>query len=108
MADAVLTAPVEDREAAIASRRRLVSRLIIYGLLGVFSIVYIVPLLVVITNAFRSNAEISANGLIANDVALQGMELFAREVLPHLEGQLPSSSTSDNAAYEPAFQGDFS
>lgn len=47
----------------------------------------------------------SANGLIANDVALQGMELFAREVLPHLEGQLPSSSTSDNAAYEPAFQG---
>jgi len=65
MADAVLTAPVEDHEAAIASRRRLMSRIVIYGLLGIFSFVYVVPLLVVITNAFRSNAEIGANGLIA-------------------------------------------
>ena len=65
MADVVLPAPVEDREAAVASRRRLMSRIVIYGLLGIFSIVYIVPLLVVITNAFRSNAEIGSNGLIA-------------------------------------------
>jgi glucose/mannose transport system permease protein len=65
VADVVLTAPIEDREAVIASRRRLISRIVIYGLLGLFSLVYIVPLLVVVTNAFRSNAEISANGLIS-------------------------------------------
>ncbi|MFC5584990.1 LLM class flavin-dependent oxidoreductase [Nitratireductor kimnyeongensis] len=47
----------------------------------------------------------SANGLINNDVALQGMELFAKEVLPYLGGQSPSTPHSDNAAYEPAFQG---
>ena len=36
MADAVLTATgVEDKEAAVASRRRLISRIIIYGLLAV-------------------------------------------------------------------------
>lgn len=66
MADVALNAhPVEDREAAIASRRRRISRIVIYGLLALFSIVYIVPLAVVITNAFRSNAEISAMGLIS-------------------------------------------
>lgn len=66
MADLALNAhPVEDREAAIASRRRRISRLVIYGLLAVFSIVYVVPLAVVVTNAFRSNAEISAMGLIS-------------------------------------------
>lgn len=66
MADLALNAhPVEDREAAIASRRRRISRLVIYGLLALFSIVYVVPLAVVVTNAFRSNAEISAMGLIS-------------------------------------------
>lgn len=65
MADAVLVAPAEDLEAAAASRRRLLSRIVIYGLLALFSIVYVVPLLVVFFNAFRSNAEIGANGLIS-------------------------------------------
>lgn len=66
MADIALNAhPVEDREAALANRRRLISRVAIYGLLALFSIVYIVPLLVVVTNAFRSNAEIAAMGLIS-------------------------------------------
>jgi glucose/mannose transport system permease protein len=65
VADAVLSGVAEDREAAIASRRRLTSRIVIYGLLGLLSIVYIIPLLVVFFNAFRSNAEIGANGLIA-------------------------------------------
>lgn len=66
MADLALNAhPVEDREAAIASRRRRISRIVIYGLLAMFSIVYVVPLAVVVTNAFRSNAEISAMGLIS-------------------------------------------
>lgn len=65
MADAVLTEGVIDVEAAAASRRRLVSRIVVYGLLGLFSIVYIVPLAVVVFNSFRSNAEITANGLIS-------------------------------------------
>ena len=37
----------------------------IYGLLAILSIVYVVPLAVVFLNAFRSNAEISAKGLIS-------------------------------------------
>ena len=65
MAEAVLTATGEDVEAAAAGRRRLVSRIVIYGLLTILSIVYVVPLAVVFLNAFRSNAEISAMGLIS-------------------------------------------
>ena len=65
MAEAVLTSPTEDLEAAAASRRRLISRIVIYGLLALLSIVYLVPLLVVFLNAFRSNAEIGAMGLIS-------------------------------------------
>jgi glucose/mannose transport system permease protein len=66
MADIAYNAnTAEDREAASAQRRRLTSRIVIYGLLGLFSIVYVVPLAVVIVNAFRSNAEISAMGLIS-------------------------------------------
>ncbi len=65
MAEAVLTAGAEDVEAAAAGRRRIAARIVIYGLLGLISIVYIVPLCVVFFNAFRSNAEMAANGLIS-------------------------------------------
>ncbi len=65
MAEAVLATSSEDLEANAASRRRLISRIVIYGLLALLSIVYIVPLVVVFLNGFRSNAEISANGLIS-------------------------------------------
>jgi len=66
VAEAVLTADIaDDPEARAASRRRLVSRIVIYGLLGLFSIAYFVPLLVVVFNSFRTNVEISAHGLIA-------------------------------------------
>lgn len=54
-----------DHEAAIASRRRFWSRLAIYGLLAIFSLVYIIPLFVVVFNSFRDLPEISRNGLIA-------------------------------------------
>jgi glucose/mannose transport system permease protein len=64
VAEAVLTSGVVDHEAAAASRRRLISRIVIYGLLGLFSIIYIVPLFVVVFNSFRTLPEISANGLI--------------------------------------------
>jgi glucose/mannose transport system permease protein len=65
VAEAVLIGPTEDLEAAAASRRRLISRIVIYGLLALLSVVYLVPLLVVFLNAFRSNAEIGAMGLIS-------------------------------------------
>ena len=66
MADAVLSSPPAiDQEAAVASRRRLISRVVIYGLLTVFAMFYIIPLCVVIINSFRPLQEISTNGLIA-------------------------------------------
>jgi glucose/mannose transport system permease protein len=66
VADAVLSSPpVVDHEAAVASRRRLVSRIVIYGLLTIFAMFYIVPLCVVVINSFRPLQEISTNGLIA-------------------------------------------
>lgn len=54
-----------DPAAAAAARRFLVGRVAIYGILFVFSLVYVIPLLVVIANSFRSLDEIAQNGLIA-------------------------------------------
>lgn len=54
-----------DPEAAVASRRHLVSRTIIYGLLVIFALIYVVPLIVVVLNSFREQTEIARNGLIA-------------------------------------------
>lgn len=64
MADIVLEQTF-DVEAANAGRRRLISRIVIYGLLILFSLIYIVPLVVVVFNSFRDLPEISKNGLIA-------------------------------------------
>jgi glucose/mannose transport system permease protein len=47
------------------ARTYYLSRAAIYGLLGIFSLVYLLPLVVVVFNSFRSLPEISANGLIA-------------------------------------------
>jgi glucose/mannose transport system permease protein len=55
---------VVDREAARASRRRFGTRFVIYGLLTIFALIYIVPLLVVVANSFREQPEIARNGLI--------------------------------------------
>ena len=59
------TDAVFDAEAANARRRYVVSRVIIYGLLILFSLIYILPLIVVILNSFRDLPEINHNGLIA-------------------------------------------
>jgi glucose/mannose transport system permease protein len=56
---------VADPEAAIAGRRRLSSRVIIYGILVIFALIYVVPLIVVVLNSFRAQPEIARNGLIA-------------------------------------------
>lgn len=66
MTDATFRALAEaDPEAAVAARRRWRSRMVIYGILILFSLVYIIPLVVVILNSFRDLEEISQNGLIA-------------------------------------------
>jgi glucose/mannose transport system permease protein len=62
---AIAAATVFDAEAASARRRWLTSRVIIYALLTVFSLIYVMPLVVVILNAFRDLPEINHNGLIA-------------------------------------------
>ena len=56
---------VIDTDAALASRRHLVTRVVIYGILTIFAAVYVIPLLVVIANSFRDLPEIAKNGLIA-------------------------------------------
>jgi glucose/mannose transport system permease protein len=54
-----------DSEAASAKRRHFLGRTVIYTILVVFSLVYILPLFVVVFNSFRTLPEISQNGLIA-------------------------------------------
>jgi glucose/mannose transport system permease protein len=65
MSEAVATAVPFDAEAGTARRRYVVARLVIYALLVVFSLVYLLPLAVVILNSFRDLPEINHNGLIA-------------------------------------------
>ena len=65
MAEAVMTQPIIDHEAARASRRYLLGRIVIYGLLSVFAIIYVIPLFVVVINTMRTLPDISKNGLIA-------------------------------------------
>ena len=65
MVDAVMTNNTIDHEAARAARRHIISRVVIYFLLSFFALIYIIPLLVVVFNSFRTLPEISAHGLIA-------------------------------------------
>jgi glucose/mannose transport system permease protein len=65
MSEAVLSTGTVDAEAALASRRRFVSRLVVYGILTVFALIYVVPLVIVALNSFREQTEIARTGLIA-------------------------------------------
>jgi glucose/mannose transport system permease protein len=60
MADIAMRSPEETQ----AARRHMVSRIVIYGLLTVFALVYLLPLFVVVFNSFRDLPEIAENGLI--------------------------------------------
>ncbi len=59
------TALLDDPEAARAARRRLTGLVLVYGLLGLFALVYLLPLIVVVFNSFRPLPEILERGLIA-------------------------------------------
>lgn len=63
MADAT-TSEIYDPAARAASRAFVVNRVVIYGLLAMFSVIYLLPLLVVIMNSFRPLPEIAEYGLI--------------------------------------------
>jgi len=66
MSNLVLTSAAGfDAEAANARRRWLTARVVIYAILVVFSLIYLMPLVVVILNSFRDLPEINHNGLIA-------------------------------------------
>lgn len=54
-----------DAEAGAANRRHVTGRIVIYGILAIFALIYIIPLLVVVLNSFRDLEEIAQNGLIA-------------------------------------------
>ena len=56
---------IADPDARAASRRYFAARFGIYGVLSIFALVYLMPLLVVVFNSFRDLPEIAANGLIA-------------------------------------------
>ena len=64
MADVALNAELASA-ARSESRRYLWSRAGVYGFLLIFALVYLLPLLVVVANSFRSLPEIMHNGLIA-------------------------------------------
>ena len=64
MADATYH-PGFDAEAGAARRRHVLSRVAVYGVLTVFALVYMLPLLVIVANSFRDLPEIAVNGLIA-------------------------------------------
>jgi glucose/mannose transport system permease protein len=54
-----------DRDAAGARRRHAWARIVIYGILAIFSAIYLLPLVVIVANSFRELPEIAAHGLIA-------------------------------------------
>src|SRR6202046_4761052 len=54
-----------DSQARSASLRYSLQRTAIYAFLGVFALIYLLPLFVVVANSFRELPEITQNGLIA-------------------------------------------
>ena len=63
MSDAAMDA-VHDAEARAANVRYVAGRLAIYAFLGLFALVYLLPLVIVVANSFREGPEIAQNGLI--------------------------------------------
>lgn len=62
MADATMM--IDDPAARLAARRYRTGRIVIYGLLGLFAAIYLLPLAVVVMNSFRPLPEIAEYGLI--------------------------------------------
>ena len=54
-----------DPHARAANPRYAASRIAVYGFLGSFAVIYLLPLFVIVANSFRDLLEIARNGLIA-------------------------------------------
>lgn len=54
-----------DRDGAVARRRWVFGRVLIYAVLALFGLVYVVPALLVFFNSFRDGEEVFRNGIIA-------------------------------------------
>ena len=54
-----------DPHARSANLRYVAGRVAIYGFLGFFALIYLIPLFVIVANSFRELPEITRNGLIA-------------------------------------------
>jgi glucose/mannose transport system permease protein len=52
-------------QANAANRRFVAGRIAVYAFLGVFALIYLLPLFVIVANSFRELPEITQNGLIA-------------------------------------------
>ena len=63
MPDATLS-QAYDAEARSANLRYLATRAGIYGFLGLFALIYLLPLVIVFLNSFRTGLEVAQNGLI--------------------------------------------
>jgi len=60
-----LMGAVRDPEAAVARRRYIMNRVVIYGLLALFALVYAFPAYLVISGAFRTPADVAQYGRIS-------------------------------------------
>src|SRR5271155_5330020 len=54
-----------DPHARSANLRFIAGRIAVYGFLGLFALIYLIPLFVIVANSFRELPEITRNGLIA-------------------------------------------
>jgi glucose/mannose transport system permease protein len=54
-----------DSHVRAANLRYLAGRIAVYGFLGFFAVIYLLPLFVIVANSFRDLPEIARNGLIA-------------------------------------------
>ena len=54
-----------DPQARAANLRYAAGRIAVYGFLGFFAVIYLLPLFVIVANSFRDLPEIARNGLIA-------------------------------------------
>ena len=64
MADATFDLAL-DPHARAANLRYVAGRIAVYGFLGFFAVIYLLPLFVIVANSFRDLPEIARNGLIA-------------------------------------------
>jgi glucose/mannose transport system permease protein len=63
--DATYAPAAFDGKARSASLRHAASRIAVYTFLGLFALIYLLPLFVIVANSFRELPEITRNGLIA-------------------------------------------